>query len=325
MDPDAGRGGAIGGHATPSPAAHGGDPARCRRSAGQPPRGARAASARPMVPPDVPQYFRPRRTAVVGADAGRRGARSTYSDTKLGLDETSDIVDVDAAHRRPGGGRLGTRRAGRLRRRGAHAANRRARRPFAALPPPAAKPKSYPAWTKEFVDLGGPLAERGAAAARHAGLSLASRRARGRLPRPRRSTRCASSVTRPWKRCGPKQAPKLAALEEKIRKAGQNVQKESQQASEQKMSTAVSVGATVLRRAPRPQGGEPEHARARDHGGARRGPDGPRGPGRGPRPGDASTRSAAQREALADVTRGASCSRCSRTGAPTVRASSGWW
>ena len=43
-----------------------------------------------------------------------------------------------------------------------------------------------------------------------------------------------------------KQAPKLAALDEKIRKAGQSVAKETQQASEQKMSTAVSFGATVL-------------------------------------------------------------------------------
>jgi hypothetical protein len=43
-----------------------------------------------------------------------------------------------------------------------------------------------------------------------------------------------------------KHAPKLAALDEKIRRAEQNVQKESQQASEQQLSTAVSVGATVL-------------------------------------------------------------------------------
>jgi hypothetical protein len=43
-----------------------------------------------------------------------------------------------------------------------------------------------------------------------------------------------------------KHAPKIAALEEKIRKATQAVEKESQQASEQKMSAVVSVGATVL-------------------------------------------------------------------------------
>ena len=43
-----------------------------------------------------------------------------------------------------------------------------------------------------------------------------------------------------------KQGPKLAALDEKIRKAGHSVERETQQASEQKMSTAVSFGATVV-------------------------------------------------------------------------------
>ncbi len=48
-------------------------------------------AARPIVPPDVPQYFAPGDGAswvpmLVGA------ARVSYSDAKLGLDETSDIV-----------------------------------------------------------------------------------------------------------------------------------------------------------------------------------------------------------------------------------------
>jgi hypothetical protein len=43
-----------------------------------------------------------------------------------------------------------------------------------------------------------------------------------------------------------KYAPKLAALDEKTRRAQQAVDRESAQASQQKLQTAVSVGATVL-------------------------------------------------------------------------------
>jgi hypothetical protein len=43
-----------------------------------------------------------------------------------------------------------------------------------------------------------------------------------------------------------KYAPKLAALDDKIRRAGQAVERESAQATQQKLQTAVSMGATVL-------------------------------------------------------------------------------
>lgn len=41
-------------------------------------------------------------------------------------------------------------------------------------------------------------------------------------------------------------APRLAALEEKIRRARQAVERESQQASGQKLQTMISVGATLM-------------------------------------------------------------------------------
>jgi hypothetical protein len=43
-----------------------------------------------------------------------------------------------------------------------------------------------------------------------------------------------------------KQAPKLATLEERLRRAQQAVERERSQATSQKLQTAVSVGATVL-------------------------------------------------------------------------------
>ena len=43
-----------------------------------------------------------------------------------------------------------------------------------------------------------------------------------------------------------RQAPKLAAIDERIRKAGAAIRKEEQQATDSKFTTAVSVGASVL-------------------------------------------------------------------------------
>jgi hypothetical protein len=43
-----------------------------------------------------------------------------------------------------------------------------------------------------------------------------------------------------------KYAPKLAALDDKIRRTGQAVERESAQATQQKLQTALSMGATVL-------------------------------------------------------------------------------
>ena len=207
--------------------------------------GASAATpqARPIVPPDVPQYFAPGTgdawvPMLVGA------ARVSYTDAKLGLDETSDIVmwtpltdgpvtadwehaepaefGVDALLREPAAG--GT---------------------FAALPPPAAKAKSYAAWAKAFTSWAG--RSQSVELLRSPSTGVVShpleREAdyRARVAHARREARDEAVTT-----IRDKYAPKLAALDEKVRKAGVAVQKEEQQASEQKMSTVVSVGASVL-------------------------------------------------------------------------------
>jgi hypothetical protein len=198
---------------------------------------------RPIVPPDVPQYFAPGRgeswvPMLVGA------ARVSYADAKLGLDETSDIVvwtpltegpvtadwehaepasfGVDALLREPAPG--GT---------------------YAALPPPAAKPKSYAAWTRAFTSWAG--RSQSVELLRSASTGVVSHPGerdgdfRARVAHARREARDEAVTT-----LRHKYAPKLAALDERIRKAAAAVQREEQQASEQKLSTAVSVGAAVL-------------------------------------------------------------------------------
>jgi len=204
---------------------------------------ASSPQARPIVPPDVPQYFAPGSgdtwvPMLVGA------ARVSYADAKLGLDETSDVVmwtpltegpvTVDWEHAEPA----------------AFGIDALLREPAAGgsytpLPPPAAKPKSYAAWTKEFTSWAGRsqsvelLRSPSTGVVSHPGEREADYRVR--VAHARREARD-EAVTK----IRDKYAPKLAALDEKVRKAGVAVQREEQQASEQKMSTVVSVGASVL-------------------------------------------------------------------------------
>ena len=225
----------------------GGDSAGQRRSRGVASCGGaslpRPPAARPILPPDVPQYFAPGRGAawvpmLVGA------ARLTYSDAKLGLDETSDIVvwtpltdgpvpvdwehaepadfTVDALAGEPGDG--GT---------------------FASLPAAAAKPRNYAAWTKAFSAWA--ARSQSVELLRSTRLKLTSDPGetegdfRVRVQHALREKRDAALAA-----LRARQAAKLTALDDRIRRASQAVQKESEQATEQKVSTAVSVGATVL-------------------------------------------------------------------------------
>jgi hypothetical protein len=204
---------------------------------------AATAEARPIVPPDVPQYFAPGTgTSWVPMLVG--AARVSYSDAKLGLDETSDIVvwtpltdgpvTADWEHAEPAQFAVGA-----LTREPAGGS------PFAPLPPSAAKPKSFTAWTKQFVAWAARsqsvelLRSTRSKLTSHPGESEGDFRIRVQHAlREKRDEAVAAMRAR--------QAPKLAALDEKVRKAGQAVQKESQQAADQKVSAVVSVGATVL-------------------------------------------------------------------------------
>jgi hypothetical protein len=200
-------------------------------------------ATRPIVPPDVPQFFAPGRgdawvPMVVGA------ARLTYSDAKLGLDETNDIVVwtpltdgpvvVDWEHAEPADFGVD-----------ALTTEPRAGGTFAPLPQVAAKPKSYVTWTKEFSSWASrsqsvELFRSGRTGIiSHPGESEAAFRVR--VNHAAREARDEAVAT-----LRAKHAPKLAAMDERIRKAGAAIQKEEQQATESKFTTAVSVGASVL-------------------------------------------------------------------------------
>jgi hypothetical protein len=203
----------------------------------------------PVVPPGIQQFFVPRR----GAD-GARGtvyspvvlgaARVTFSDPKLGIDVSRDVVyatpigsgavAVDWATAEP----LDLPVADLRRSPDAGAS-------YEPVPPAAMLAKNYPLWEKSFtrwltqaekIEL-----------LRHRESALTSRPEeterdfRIRLQDASRIARdeAVEAVRR-------KYAAKQAALAERLRRAEAGVSRESEQASQQKLQTVVSLGATLM-------------------------------------------------------------------------------
>jgi len=116
---------------------------------------------------------------------------------------------------------------------------------FADLPGPAGKAKSYDSWRKEFA--GWLYRNQKVELLTSPRLKTISdpheseRDFRVRLQQTAREQRDAAV-----ERLRQKYTPKIAALEEKRRRAEQAVERESEQASGQKMQTAISFGSTLL-------------------------------------------------------------------------------
>ncbi len=205
-----------------------------------------SATARPVVPPDVPQYFSPEAgggdvplTPVIYGSASVR-----FADPKLKIDDTRLVnwttpigdgavaVDWDAAASSDLTPEM-------LERDAPDGAT------FAAVPAPALKAKNYDAWGRQLVTT---------VTSREA-LEVLLSPSTGETSRPDESERDfrarlqqASREVRDRKLevVRRKYAPRLAALDDKERRARQAVDRESQQASGQKLQTMISVGATLF-------------------------------------------------------------------------------
>jgi hypothetical protein len=225
-----------------------GQPAAAAPSAAPQTRATRSAgsSDRPVVPPGIQEFFLPAssdsvvyRPGVVGA------ARVSFSDRTLGVDSTEsvlhlvpitdDAVQVDWENSE----KLDLTVPDLEREPQAASAS------YAAPPAAATQPRKYPAWEKAFARW---LAQSARVELlRHSALGIASkpgeseRDFRVRLQLEMRTARDAAVDT-----VRKKYASKLDALAERLRRAEQAVGREQQQASDQKMQTALSMGATLL-------------------------------------------------------------------------------
>lgn len=210
-------------------------------------RASAAGSLRPVVPPDIPQFYAPDAAAAVSSPLrpmvyGAVNVR--FLEPKLKVDTTKLVrltaevsdgpvaVDWDAAthvewapetlETHPPEGAL-----------------------FGAVASPALKAKNYDAWTKQltaslFVSEALELL-RSPSTDQLSRPDESEREFRARLQQTSREAR-----DRGLESLRKKYAPQQAAIEEKLRLKQQAVERESQQATGQKMQVAISLGATLL-------------------------------------------------------------------------------
>ncbi|MEW5984132.1 MAG: ATP-binding protein [Acidobacteriota bacterium] len=211
---------------------------------------AATGGVQPVLPPGIQQFFLPvsgQRAAgappsyvprAIGfANVGFSDAKLKVShttsltllapiDPRLGTVAWSDAVAVnltpDQLEARPVGGTT-----------------------FAPLPPMAAKAKAYAEWEKDLKRWLGQSQQLELVQSSQTGLTSmpgeSERDFRIRLRTLAREQRDAGVL-----KLRQKYAPRIAAIDERIRRAEQAVARESEQASQQKLQTALSVGATVL-------------------------------------------------------------------------------
>jgi len=203
----------------------------------------RASVGGPVLDPAIQQFFVPDGDAYQPMVLGV--ARVTYSDAKLGLDETREVavltpigdgpVAVDWEHAEPADFAV----------KDLLKAPAGGNATFAALPATAAKAKSYATWEKDF--------SRWAAQSQSIELFKSPRAKmlsmpeeserdfRIRLGGDAREARDAALA-----KVRDKYASKMTTMQDRIRRAEQAVQVQSEQASGAKMSAVLSVGATIF-------------------------------------------------------------------------------
>jgi hypothetical protein len=211
---------------------------------------ATSLASRPMLPPDVPQYFipvrgsQPNNCTLVYQPMLLGAAHVRVSDGKAGIDVTQDVavlarisegaVAVDWSQAMAAALDVAD-----LESVPADSAQ------FGAIPSAASKAKSYETWRKEFsgwlfrnqkVDLFKSPSTKEVSMP-----SESERDFRVRLQQSGREARDKQSDS-----LRQKYAPKIAALQDRIRRAGQMVERQQAESRSSQMQVAISVGASIL-------------------------------------------------------------------------------
>jgi hypothetical protein len=206
------------------------------------------SSERPVVPPGIQEFFLPREDRSAAPLVYRPFllgvARVSFSDRVLSVDVTKEVlyaaaitddaIQVDWEQAEP----LEARAADLEREPDASAV-------FAPLPPVALQPKRYSTWGKAFARW---VAQQEAVELlRHPTLGITSRPGESERDfRIRAQLAARSARDEAVQDVRKKYAARQAALTERLRRAESAVEREQQQASDQKVQTAVSIGATLL-------------------------------------------------------------------------------
>jgi hypothetical protein len=205
--------------------------------------GAQGASAT-VLDPAIPQFVVPSSSAeYVPMLAG--AARISYSDSKLGLDETREVVVLtpitdDAVPVDWERAELAGFTTAELKK-----PDTQAGATFASVPAAATKPKNYAGWEKDFAKW----------AASSQSIELFKSPSTNILSKPdeserdfriRMNTEAREARDAEKARITAKYASKITTLDDRIRKAEQAVQVQSEQATGAKLQAAVSVGAAIF-------------------------------------------------------------------------------
>jgi hypothetical protein len=212
--------------------------------------GAQAGSQRPVFLPDVPQYFiplrgpRPEKATLLYRPVLLGSAQVRFSDPKRGVEVMQEItsltpVTTEAIPLNWEETKEIALSAAELEREpGAEAE-------FGELPAAAGRSKTYEAWKRDLVSW----------LQRTQVLELFRSPATKMLSRPGEAERGfrlrlqqdgREERDHAVERLRQKYAPKMAALQERIRRAEQAVARESEQVTQQGIQTAISIGATLL-------------------------------------------------------------------------------
>jgi hypothetical protein len=196
-----------------------------------------------VLDPAITQFFAPG-TGSQWSPFLLGAARVSYSDAKLGVDETRDVVvitpimegplPVDWEHAEPAdfGVDALTRERGDT-------------RPFAPLPAAAASAKKYTHWTKDFTQWIG--RSQTIELLRHPRTKLVSHADESERDfRIRLATSLREERDREMTKVRDRYASKLSVIEDRVRRAEAAVTREEQQASESKMQAGVSMAATIF-------------------------------------------------------------------------------
>ena len=250
---------------------------RNRRRTTENPRPRRTPETRrgsaPVLAPGVQQYFLPPALPNPHYMPVALGiARVTFTDAKLKINETRDVVAVAPIGERRGAGGLGA--GGDPRPRAVRVSRRRrpADATFDPLPKPAAAAKNYAAWQKSFAAVA-----RGLADARPA--APCGSEADARRPESRSATSASACRARSARRATPRSTPSGGKFARQAR-AGGGEAAQGRAGRVARAGTGVRRegadggldGRDGARRAVRPQDLQREHPRPRDHRGPRRRP-----------------------------------------------------
>lgn len=214
------------------------------------PHASRLTSSRPILPPDVPQYFVPLRGS---APAGQAlvyqprlllSAQVRLADAKTAVDVTRDLTFLAGLDDGPAPVKWEEAVEARI------AVSDLEKTPapqahFASLPAAAGQGKNYAVWAKEAA----------AWLYRSQGVTLWKSPALKAISGPEETERdfrirlqqlAHERRDQDTERLRQKYAPKLAALQERRRRSEQAVERERERASQSKVQAAISVGATLL-------------------------------------------------------------------------------